>query len=453
MQEAKTAMYSTPSDSIKEAVLKQQFKEFSAQMPKAYIGVAITTGLLFWQFRETHFTFVCTTILTLYAFLGVRLFRVLKERNLNLTPKQVLSNLSGTNALSLLIGTACSLTCFVLAIGAKDTHLFLLGGWGIASCMCTAALLSAIPQVPQLMIVTGIFPFQAWLLISGSPEIKIFAMINIIAAVLILALGNRMANLLHQLTLERADQKEVALAAETEMNNFIETVDKISWRSDAKDKLIYASQNTENVFGIPRNVLLGRDPYSILLLASGENDKSRRQVKALIDAREQIRNIPFVATRTGARQWFTVNGEPRFEQNGTFIGYIGWIIDVTGYVELNTETVRQQNRLRAMEALGRGWDWTTDENKRFSFISPRCKDLTGHDLQSFIGLKLDPLLCPDNEQTLKLTNALMSEQSFKDIVLEYKPVDRPPVQLLISALANYNETGKFTGYSGISFLH
>jgi PAS domain S-box-containing protein len=144
------------------------------------------------------------------------------------------------------------------------------------------------------------------------------------------------------------DRAEAALReSEQRFRDIAEVGSEWIWETDADHRFTFFAGATvggltplgprpEGILGKTRWELVGLDP---------ETDEQWRRCKAEFDAHRAFRRLQYSAiTRSGRRHYFSVGGNPIFDESGEFRGYRGTSTD-------ETETVEALRRAELAEAL------------------------------------------------------------------------------------------------------
>ena len=122
--------------------------------------------------------------------------------------------------------------------------------------------------------------------------------------------------------------EEALKESEERFRDFAATASDWFWETDENHCFTWFSERFEKVTGLDRNEYLGRRRDTVGLEGISEDDL-RRHAEDL-DAHRPFRNFVYARRRPDGRQvWLSINGSPRFDETGNFIGYRGTGTDVT----------------------------------------------------------------------------------------------------------------------------
>ena len=152
--------------------------------------------------------------------------------------------------------------------------------------------------------------------------------------------------------------------------------------------------------------------------------------------------------KDGALRWVRNTPVPHRDEKGRLLSYDGLIKDITEQ-KLAEEALRESEaRFRALVESTSDWIWAVDKNGRYTYSSPKVKDIIGYEPYEIIGKSIFHLL--PREESSRL------EETFKDIIKYPKPFfaleninihkDGRHVTLESSGVPIFDEKGKFQGY-------
>ena len=165
----------------------------------------------------------------------------------------------------------------------------------------------------------------------AAPRAQVRAVVLVIGAlVTLLALG---------LSRRLSASKQRLRASEARFRDFADIAADWFWEVDADLRYTYLSERYEEITGIPRHRVLGRQRRYVLGEAGVEDEELRRQY-ALIEARKPFRVERCMTDAEGRERIYQSQGRPFYDERGRFGGYRGIGRDVTPQRE-NEQRLRQ----------------------------------------------------------------------------------------------------------------
>ncbi len=145
-------------------------------------------------------------------------------------------------------------------------------------------------------------------------------------------------------------QRETALQAlqksEKKFRTLVENVVDWVWQVDRDGAYTYVSPQAEKIMGYPASEILGQTPFDFM--APEEAKRVGAIFSQTAAKHERILGLKdTMLTRDGREVLFETNATPLFDQEGTFIGYMGTCRDITQQVQAESQ------RQAAIEALRR----------------------------------------------------------------------------------------------------
>ena len=221
------------------------------------------------------------------------------------------------------------------------------------------------------------------------------------------------------------------------------------WEQDAELRFTSITGGIAQKGGIPPEVLIGRTRWEYL---EGMADTDWGQVHiASLMAREPFANLEY-ATRdeSGELRWLCINGEPVFDDDGTFTGYRGTGTDITArkLTEQRIHHIAQHdvltglpNRSLLQDRLSQAVAYSTRTGHtvwvmlidldRFKFVNDSMGHKAGDVLLMTIAARLRSALCDAD------TVARLSGDEFVVILTEHadEPLSADIVQRLMDSVA------------------
>ncbi|MBA3508279.1 MAG: PAS domain S-box protein, partial [Betaproteobacteria bacterium] len=203
---------------------------------------------------------------------------------------------------------------------------------------------------------------------------------------------------------------------------------------------------------------------------AGMDEAAWEKHRAQLDARETFRDLELACVVADAElHYFSVNGQPFFDEQGNFQGYRGTTRDITRRKRDEIARDRQRDateaalrdseaRFRSLTALSSDWYWEQDENLRFTAHS------TGVGLEPPLRRAEDPLrraedlskqrwelpiLGVGDAQWAEHKATLAARKPFADFEYQRMRADGSIRSVSVSGEPKFDAAGNFAGYRGI----
>ncbi|MHA1987331.1 MAG: PAS domain S-box protein [Promethearchaeota archaeon] len=108
-------------------------------------------------------------------------------------------------------------------------------------------------------------------------------------------------------------------------------------------------------------------------------------------------------------------------------------------------------RFRSLVEATSDWIWEIDKNGRYTYSSPKIKDLLGYDPQEIIGKSPFDFMAISQFETLRETylNLFKSKRQYSSLINKCRHKNGTIISLETSGVPIFNENGVFEGYRGI----
>jgi PAS domain S-box-containing protein len=186
-------------------------------------------------------------------------------------------------------------------------------------------------------------------------------------------------------------------ASEERFRDVSEAASDWIWETGPELCFSFVSQRAETVFGVPRNLLVGRPVYS--LFAEAGNGESEIDHLQRISRREPFRDaIGRIDLPSGVTKHIKVSAKPVWTAERAFAGYRGTGTDITVEIEAGYRAEQARSRLvDAVESLSQGFA-LFDSDDRFVLCNSKYRELhagiadmlvPGHEFFSMIAALAD----------------------------------------------------------------
>lgn len=229
--------------------------------------------------------------------------------------------------MSIFLGIAA---CLLLS-NAEMNDVGIIFLWFIPLAIATTVTGESSVHGQSCRLALMLFPVYILLSTTGQPDnfriATLMALGGILVLFVIIAIRQIISN-----KIEKLEQyTDTVSTLENRLNGFYKNKSDWTWTSDIETNLTYLSHNAARA---TTNLMDKNASFGTLSTDGGLSDLlDRREYERFIEAHEKneaFNNIELkIISSTGETQWFSLCGEPIFNQEGTFKGYDGWAFDIT----------------------------------------------------------------------------------------------------------------------------
>ncbi|MFD0767086.1 PAS domain S-box protein [Mucilaginibacter lutimaris] len=197
--------------------------------------------------------------------------------------------------------------------------------------------------------------------------------------------------------------KQALVDSEHLLQNITSASPTALWMSDHNGSIIYANKTWTDWTGQPNNELLGRGWLKFIL---GE-DRDRASEKFVEDLKAQRPyEVDFrIRHKDGSVRWCIVTGNPQYNHNGVFKGYIGACTDVTEKttteIELQHKNTELNDQIKQFEFVTNFMPvqlWMAKPDGELDYVNQQALDFFGTPMEDITGDKWPNKLHPDDRE-------------------------------------------------------
>ncbi len=145
----------------------------------------------------------------------------------------------------------------------------------------------------------------------------------------------------------RAHEAECARdAAESRLREIAELSTDWYWETDHELRYTYVSEDRRGAVELEPERTYGRRRIDLIDRDLTDPDSLARHVDDL-DNRRPFRNFVYGSRSLGPLCYLKVSGNPRFDEHGRFLGYVGTATDITPIIEVENRRKLAERRLKA----------------------------------------------------------------------------------------------------------
>ncbi|MAW78654.1 MAG: hypothetical protein CMI63_00305 [Parvularcula sp.] len=441
-----------PGENTPDVVIDRQLRELKQQMPRALIGLVITSGLIGFRFLDQAQMTILVAFGLYVLFVAFRVPAWLRLDINAMTPKAKRRYIKATPLVSSGLAVASLSMAIYLSQFADKTGLILLGLWALYCGVASSLALTALPRTSSVPLFVCTIPFTPVLFAKADMDLLILGCVIITGSIIVHFHNNHFGRLLAEISISKQAVEKHAERAAIRFRNFIENASDWAWEFNAKGELVYISPNFERITGRSATHKIGQYGLSIANLDNGGSKKAEEKFIDLFNKRFPIEGLRHnVVKANGEVMCVAEFAMPQFNSEGVFTGYIGWSKDITEQAAAEERLRESEARYRDFAESAGDWVWETDANLIYTHFSDRAAEVTGVDHSRFIGRKMSLTgYGVSEEKWAALREKIQNREPINNFISCVDFDDGPSIWIERSAQPVFGEDGEFKGYRGVA---
>ncbi|MEO0385253.1 MAG: EAL domain-containing protein [Pseudomonadota bacterium] len=252
-----------------------------------------------------------------------------------------------------------------------------------------------------------------------------------------------------------SDMTEFAVAREetdehkTAMEDFAKTASDWMWETDADNRFTMVTDAVFHKSGYRPDYYIGRNRFKLESLPenAGRFDDHKRE----IEARQPFRNFVYCSyAADNTARWSRINGVPRYDTDGTFVGYRGTGSNITAEVEARQAAEERKQAMEDFAQTASDWMWESDAEHKMAMITDAVQVQTGNPPSHYVGKSRFAFAAdPDNAEAFAAHRLeIDAHEPFRDLVYKIKGADGGDRWLRVNGIPRFDANGQFLGYRG-----
>ena len=432
-----------------DALIDRQLREFKRQVPIALTAIGVCSALTLTQARPEKMIWPTLGFLILLVFL-VR--RILFWGNLNINAMSInekRATIEDSTPLFLSMSVVCAITAIFLSIDADFERAMMIGLWAAFCGISGAFAIASAPRPSAAVMTICMAPYGLSMMSHGNSMLFVFGAVLILGAINGSLLLGRYGMMISELVRQEARVLAGAEEARENLRTFIESASDWAWERNADGMLTYLSKNFEVITGFQCEDFLNRVAENSKKNLA-DNSTYSPAINGLIDRREAFKDVRYkLKSASGEILQLSITGQPKFDKNGDYKGYIGWTRDITAQVRAEQQLKESEQRHKDLAEIASDWEWETDSDLVYRFISERASKTTGINHQVFVGTKMT-LDDPDTPHAdwAALRRAIEAREPFTGFINCITREDASKLWLERNGKPVFGTDGNFRGYRG-----
>ncbi|HTX43287.1 MAG TPA: PAS domain S-box protein, partial [Methanocella sp.] len=250
---------------------------------------------------------------------------------------------------------------------------------------------------------------------------------------------------------ERKRAEEALKTSEEKYRNLVERINDVAWEKDANGKFTYMSPKIRDVMGYGPEEFIGKTILDFMAPAD---------VEALGDRFWQIFRDPQpyslremrVLHKDGHEVFVEANGIPVYDEHRDFQGYRGVTRDVTPRKRAEEALRKTEDKYRALVENINDIAWEMDEDARFTYVSPKVRDIMGHGPEYYLGKPVLEFMPQEDLPGFSsgFNAYFINPRPFSLTQIRMFHGDGNILEMEVNGTPLFDEKGKFCGYRGVA---
>jgi PAS domain S-box-containing protein len=149
--------------------------------------------------------------------------------------------------------------------------------------------------------------------------------------------------------------------------------------------------------------------------------------------------------------WVEVTVTFTRDADGKATGVLGVCREISRRKKIEDALRESEERFRSLVECASDWIWEVDENAKYTYASPKVKDILGYEPQEVLGKTPFDLMPPGERERIRslYTSVVKTKKAFECLENTNVRKDGKIVVLETSGVPIFDAKGKFRGYRGI----
>jgi PAS domain S-box-containing protein len=164
------------------------------------------------------------------------------------------------------------------------------------------------------------------------------------------------------------------------------------WEQDSEFRFTLRSPWTLGLDQVPVEDYVGKTRWD---LATDSSDISWDRHRAILESHQPFRGFEYQFLHRGKAYWVSINGEPRFDSNGTFIGYCGTAHDISRRKDIEAALRASEERFQEIISFMPVGLVIKDAQGRITLMNPECERVWGVSQADMVGTDGSEFFSPE----------------------------------------------------------
>jgi len=249
------------------------------------------------------------------------------------------------------------------------------------------------------------------------------------------------------ITKQKLAERALQESAE-EYRLLVENLNEGVWAIDSDAYTTFVNPRMAEMLGHSIEEMLGRHLFEFMDEEGVEICK--RNLARRKEGIKETHDFEFVG-KDGKRVYTLVETAPIAGKDGSYIGAIAGVMDITERRKAEKRLEAVQHRFQELVESSSDWLWEVDADGVYTYASPKVKDLLGYEPEEVLGMTPFEMMPPEEAERVagEFGAAVRSQQPFERLENTNVHKDGHLVVLETSGTPIFDETGIFRGYRGV----
>lgn len=249
----------------------------------------------------------------------------------------------------------------------------------------------------------------------------------------------------------RMQAEEELRSSEARFRGFAENAADWLWELGPDLRFTYVTGNVEAVMGVKPEDIVGKNRQELYQGVFDLDAPEWRQHFQIISDHRPFTDFELPWLRPDGKQvYYTLSGKPLLDENGEFAGYRGVGRDITKRKFAEMAQKESEAKFKEYATIASDWFWEMDGELRFTYFSPRNKEITGFNPDKYLGKTRREI---SHGKTLDAhwqhhLEDLDAHRAFRNFEYDLKIAGGRILTISISGNPVFAEDGAFQGYYG-----
>jgi PAS domain S-box-containing protein len=243
------------------------------------------------------------------------------------------------------------------------------------------------------------------------------------------------------------EKEQALMESDARYRDLVENTGEGLGLVNTNEEFIYANPAACEIFGLPREQLIGKSLISFL--SESATEEIKRQTNSRHGDEKSMYELE-INRPDGEPRWLIVTSTSQYDKNGEFAGTFGIFRDITLRKHAENQVRASEKRFREIVDLTNEWIWEVSPDWKYQYASHKVFNILGYEPEELFGRSPMDFLPPEDVPGF-LSDIRTIVHQFKPLkAIETRVVHKNGgiVYLETSGFPIFDEKGNYSGYRG-----